>query len=445
MERNKHGFNFEEYIIKKYALNKSNQYLASFDAMTIDEIPVQIKTTKKGGEICLASFNRNIQIDSDFILIIGFWETKNVIIEEFIFYVKKNKWKELLSFEHIEIMTRELDNISNDKKDDEKFKQYRNKINKLWGDRIIKLRFKRDHKNQKRIQLAVPAKNIEIFFDCFDPYLIREGDMKNENKLSNNLDQFYTQKKIARKLLKKLFDLVDINSDVGFIEPSAGTGSFSNVLRTVSNYVLAIDIDPRGDGIEEGDFLKETFELFEGRNIVVGNPPFGKNASLAIKFFNKAASYDQVDLIAFILPCSFRKESIQKRLNNKFHLLHDIEMNSASFIFRGGSYEVPCCFMIWERRSENRATPIKYSVKTSYSFCSFQEANVTVRRVGANAGLFTEINGQKEFSSSSHYFILFNVEYDIEKLNSIIWERDNTVGPRSISKNEIIKKLNEIF
>ena len=36
------------------------------------------------------------------------------------------------------------------------------------------------------------------------------------------------------------------------------------------------------------------------RYLVVGNPPFGKISSIAIKFFNKSAEY--ADCIAFIIP-----------------------------------------------------------------------------------------------------------------------------------------------
>lgn len=67
---------------------------------------------------------------------------------------------------------------------------------------------------------------------------------------------------------------------------------------------FACDIDPQGDGIVKLDFFD--FELpYDDRVVVVGNPPFGRNSSLAIRFFNKAAC--GAEIIAFIVPRSFKK------------------------------------------------------------------------------------------------------------------------------------------
>ena len=39
--------------------------------------------------------------------------------------------------------------------------------------------------------------------------------------------------------------------------------------------------------------------------LIVGNPPYGKNCSTAINFFNHAVTIS--DFIAFIIPKTFRK------------------------------------------------------------------------------------------------------------------------------------------
>ena len=40
---------------------------------------------------------------------------------------------------------------------------------------------------------------------------------------------------------------------------------------------------------------------------------------------------------------------------------------------------------------------------------------------------------------------MINKEYFLEKYNNIIFDLDNTVGPKSISKPELIKKINSLF
>ena len=49
--------------------------------------------------------------------------------------------------------------ITNNHSDDSKWKIFREKYTKLYGDSIISLRFKRDHKTQKRIQCGIAYKN----------------------------------------------------------------------------------------------------------------------------------------------------------------------------------------------------------------------------------------------------------------------------------------------
>ena len=59
--------------------------------------------------------------------------------------------------------------------------------------------------------------------------------------------------------------------------------------------------------------------------LTIGNPPFGKNSSLAISFFNKAAEFS--DIIAFILPQTFSKDSVKNRLNLSFFLIMEVILN----------------------------------------------------------------------------------------------------------------------
>ena len=60
-----------------------------------------------------------------------------------------------------------LANITNSSIDDEKWKKGISIYKKLWGKEtpnLVRLRFKRDHKTQKRMQCAI---NNKIFYDYF--------------------------------------------------------------------------------------------------------------------------------------------------------------------------------------------------------------------------------------------------------------------------------------
>ena len=95
-------------------------------------------------------------------------------------------------------------------------------------------------------------------------------------------------------------------------------------------------------GIIKMDFLK--FKPKENKKyLIIGNPPFGRSSSIAIKFFNKAALFS--DCIAFILPRTFKRISIQNRLDLNFSLIYtkDLPVKPCCFIPK---MEAKCCFQI---------------------------------------------------------------------------------------------------
>jgi 16S rRNA A1518/A1519 N6-dimethyltransferase RsmA/KsgA/DIM1 with predicted DNA glycosylase/AP lyase activity len=118
------------------------------------------------------------------------------------------------------------------------------------------------------------------------------------------------------------------NSNLNFkdyhvvIEPSAGNGSFYNKIKHLNNNTVALDIEPECHGIIKQDFFD--FKINNSKVLVIGNPPFGKCCSLAIKFFNHSAKF--ADTIAFIIPRTFRRTSTQNKLDMSFSLVLDLEI-----------------------------------------------------------------------------------------------------------------------
>ena len=232
---------------------------------------------------------------------------------------------------------------------------------------------------------------------------------------------------------------INVSPDDCIVEPSAGDGAFLD--RLAAYKFIATDIAPEKAGIVQCDFLEFFPPETTGAIHVIGNPPFGRNGSMAIKFFKKSGEF--ATTISFVLPRSFKKESMMMKIPRDFELVYQIDIPKDSFLVRGKPYDVPCVFQIWKRsnvlRTYQKMEPIGYSfVKKS------EKHHCAVRRVGGTAG--TCVVNTEECNVNCFYFIRFDCEFDIECLHDIVFEtRDNTVGPRSISKQELIKKLNALM
>lgn len=242
-------------------------------------------------------------------------------------------------------------------------------------------------------------------------------------------DKFYTKKNLA----KKLIDTLDINKYNTIIEPSAGNGSFSSQIKNC----IAFDIEPEASNIIKQDFLTLD-KNFQPPILVIGNPPFGRNSSLALAFIKKSSLF--ADTIAFILPKSFKKESLYNKIPLNFWIENEIDLEDDSFYFNGDIVKIPCVFQVYIKKDIKREKSEKLKPK-NFSFVKKEYAKLSVRRVGVNAGK-ASLDTNK--SKQSHYFIdTDNPEKLVKKINELKWAHNNTVGPRSISKNELIKAIAE--
>jgi len=104
---------------------------------------------------------------------------------------------------------------------------------------------------------------------------------------------------------------------------------------------------------------------------------------------------------------------------------------------------VPCVFQIWAKRDVLRDLPERTAAQGFRFVKKSENPHISVRRVGVNAG---KIDIDTDKSEQSHYFIQFtngmSISDNVEKLKNIIFTHNNTVGPKSISKEECIKEFN---
>ena len=103
-------------------------------------------------------------------------------------------------------------------------------------------------------------------------------------------------------------------------------------------------------------------------------------------------------------------------------------------------------FQIWEKKSDERIKKEKLN-PVNFKFVNKTEPHdISFRRVGVYAGKIDTQTADK--SIQSHYFIKFTKKINKELFNALInitFDTDNTVGPKSISKQELIEKFNPIL
>ena len=171
----------------------------------------------------------------------------------------------------------------------------------------------------------------------------------------NTIDKYYTKDIAVELCLNHVKKHIQINTDDLIIEPSAGNGSFIKGIKSLTNNYIFCDLEPENEEIIKQDYLLFNYDELKAKfsNIhIIGNPPFGRQSSLAIKFIKK--SCDFCDSVSFILPKSFKKDSLKKTFPLNFHLIFEIDLPDKSFLVDGVEHNVPCIFQIWEKKTTNR-------------------------------------------------------------------------------------------
>lgn len=261
------------------------------------------------------------------------------------------------------------------------------------------------------------------------------------------LDKFYTNPNIVDMCVNKLLTLYSWNDFDLVIEPSAGNGNFYFKINHPKK--IGIDVSPDHPEIIKQDFF--TFTPTHAKKILtIGNPPFGRVSSAAVKFFNHAAKWSNV--IAFIIPKTFRKISIQNRLNLNFYLVLDknIPNNPCSFTPKMG---VKCCFQIWKRKKIKRK---KINLPTTHPDWDFlklgandennqptppKNADFAILAYGGQCGKI-QINNLQKLRPKSWHWIKCNINKRIliERFEKLKYDNcKNTARQNSMGKSELVK------
>ena len=266
------------------------------------------------------------------------------------------------------------------------------------------------------------------------------------------MDKFYTIPSYSKKCIGKVEEIYgDYSQWRLVVEPSAGNGSF--LQQIPSQRKVGMDIEPEGENIMKQSFFDYVPKYqSETRILVIGNPPFGRVCSMAIKFFNHAAAW--ADVIAFIVPRTFRKISIQNKLNTLFHLKYDEEIPTSPCHFTP-KMMAKCCFQVWEKRIQLRPLILLPTYHEHWEFLSYGPlddkkqptpptgADFAIRAYGGKIGEICDENLHVLRPKSWHWIKVNHTKINkytlIDYLKSLDYSKSiNTARQNSMGRAELV-------
>lgn len=257
-------------------------------------------------------------------------------------------------------------------------------------------------------------------------------------------EQFYTPIETAHEVFKNLSDIVPNLSSRTFIEPAGGTGAFINAAIKVGiKEIISFDIEPHHPKVKAGDFLLQQINALDA--ITVTNPPFGRNNSLSVPFFNHSAKTSE--FIVFVVPRSWRKWTVQNKLDRRFELIRDDDL-TINYVDVNGEHgyknnNLRTCIQYW-RRSDADLRPI-YAVEDMgiITKCKFDEADVSLTIFGYGCGTVKTDFPRK--TNTTQMFLKLHHPMALEALENVDFSKffNHTAYTEALSIVEINYLLNQ--
>jgi hypothetical protein len=263
------------------------------------------------------------------------------------------------------------------------------------------------------------------------------------NRRVTGKEQYYTPRALAEDLVQKVKAIIPDFSSRTVLEPAGGTGAFVEAAKKAgAQKVLSLDIEPKHGDVTKANYLNAKLKLQDA--VTISNPPFGRNNSLSIPFFNRAAEHSEY--IAFIVPRSWRKWSVINRLDRRFHLVLDEDL---SIDYVDDSHELisqknnlKTCFQVWQRKDELREI-VRVEDRGYVTKVTPAEADVALTVFGFSCG---RVNTEFERKpNTTRMFLKLNHPRALKALQSVNYQRfsKNTAYTEALSFQEINFLLNE--
>lgn len=266
---------------------------------------------------------------------------------------------------------------------------------------------------------------------------------KPGNRRVTGKEQFYTPPAVAEEVVDLAVACIGDLSTRVVIEPAGGTGAFIDALRSRGvQHIESVDIEPHHPEVRHGDFLETSFDVSDA--LTISNPPFGRNNARSIPFFNHAAQWSE--FIVFIVPRSWRKWSVQNKLDARFHLVRDVDLAINYVDVHGASAfahdRLRTCAQVWERRGDLRPR-IDVEDCGFIARCGPEDADVALTIFGYGCGTVrTEFPRQP---NTTQMFLRLTDPRALAALQTVDYSRFscNTAYTEALSLKEINALLNE--
>ena len=173
-------------------------------------------------------------------------------------------------------------------------------------------------------------------------------------------------------------------------------------------------------------------------DVIIGNPPYGSGANLAIKFINKCAELS--DDIRMVLPLSFVKDSIQNKVNLNLVIADERELPPDTF-----PNGIRAVYQRWVTSDTPRVKVIKPRIHEDFEFLRYEDrfdANVFIGEYGCGPSGRVKTEDFTHYARG-HYFIKAKDQSVIDRLVSCgdkFREKASGCNGRfHISKGELIE------
>ena len=262
------------------------------------------------------------------------------------------------------------------------------------------------------------------------------------NRRVTGKEQYYTPGNLASELVSVVARLVPDFASRTVLEPAGGTGAFVDAATALGAKVVSLDIEPLHVSVQRFDFLEAELRLSNA--VTISNPPFGRNNSLSIPFFNRAA--DHSEYIAFIVPRSWRKWSVINRLDPRFHLISDqdivVDYVDASGKRLSEKKILATCFQVYQRRDSLRPKVVVADMGLVKKV-SPDEADVALTIFGFSCGAVTT-DFERVKNTTRMYLELLHPDalVALKSVDFDLFSR-NTAYTQALSLPEINYLLNE--
>jgi len=269
--------------------------------------------------------------------------------------------------------------------------------------------------------------------------------VKLGNRRITGKEQFYTPPATASWVVERVLELVPESRNNVWLEPSAGSGAFIDALSQVGiENVLAMDIEPAHPMVKKRDFL--SWKPTATNLVAIGNPPFGRNNSLSIPFFNKCAQFSST--IAFIVPRSWRKWSVTNRLSMNFSCIFDEDL-SINYVDVAGAdvyarNNLRTCLQIWTQISVPRER-VRILDHGFVEKVSPEDADIALKVFGYGCG--TVLTEFARVPNTTLMFLKVNDQRALKALRDAPLEKyfNNVAYTEALAFTEINDALNKVL